>query len=94
MQSHVNYITAKKYSYLKGTPLLSEERFDYAKKLKEAMSDLLMVGEKLGKFEVEKRRAVEMEDFDTAKRKKVRQLRNVFTNSVYFNLMVFILLVR
>lgn len=31
-----------------------------------------MVGEKLGKFEVEKRRAVEMEDFDTAKIKKVR----------------------
>lgn len=54
------------------------------------MSDLLMVGEKLGKFEVEKRRAVEVEDFDTAKKKKVRKL----TNSVYFNLMVFILLLR
>ena len=63
---------AEQYSNPKENSLLSEERFDYAKKLKEAMSDLLMVGEKLGKFEVEKRRAVEMEDFDTAKRKKVR----------------------
>ena len=32
---------------------------------------LRQVGEKLGKFEVDKRRAVEMEDFDLAKHKKV-----------------------
>ena len=30
------------------------------------------VGQKLGKFDVEKRRAIELEDFDTAKKKKVR----------------------
>ena len=49
-----------------------EERFDYAKKLKQAMADLYKVGEKLGKFEVEKRRAIEMEDYDIAKSKKVQ----------------------
>lgn len=49
-----------------------EERYDYAKKLKEAIADLQKVGQKLGKFEVEKRRAVEMEDFDTAKKKKLQ----------------------
>jgi len=49
-----------------------EERYDYAKKLKEAISDLHKVGQKLGKFEVEKRRAVELEDFDTAKKKKLQ----------------------
>ena len=31
----------------------------------------LQVGQKLGKFDVEKRRAIELEDFDTAKKKKV-----------------------
>ena len=32
------------------------------------------VGEKLGRFEVEKRRAVEIEDYDLAKAKKVKGL--------------------
>jgi len=49
-----------------------EERFDYAKKLKQAIADLQKVGEKLGKFEVEKRRAIEIEDYDTAKAKKLQ----------------------
>ena len=39
------------------------------------------VGEKLGKFEVEKRRAVEMENFDLAKSKKV-----YFILVIYYNL--------
>lgn len=49
-----------------------EERFDYAKKLKQAIADLYKVGEKLGKFEVDKKRAIEMENYDLAKSKKVQ----------------------
>ncbi|XP_033763312.1 centrosomal protein of 104 kDa-like isoform X1 [Pecten maximus] len=49
-----------------------QERFDYAKKLKTAILDLQKVGEKLGKYEVEKRQAVENEDYDKAKLKKVQ----------------------
>ncbi|XP_053307348.1 centrosomal protein of 104 kDa [Spea bombifrons] len=46
------------------------ERYDYAKKLKQAIADLQKVGERLGRYEVEKRCAVEKEDYDLAKRKK------------------------
>ncbi|RUS82487.1 hypothetical protein EGW08_009750, partial [Elysia chlorotica] len=49
-----------------------EERYDYAKKLKAAITELQKVGEKLGKMEVEKRQAVESEDYDKAKVKKVQ----------------------
>ncbi len=38
----------------------------------------LKVGEKLGKLEVEKRRAIEMEDYDLAKAKKVRGFVSIF----------------
>ncbi|XP_069110819.1 centrosomal protein of 104 kDa-like isoform X1 [Argopecten irradians] len=48
------------------------ERFDNAKKLKTAILDLQKVGEKLGKYDVEKRQAIENEDYDTAKLKKVQ----------------------
>ena len=41
------------------------------------------VGQKLGKFDVEKRRAIELEDFDTAKKKKVRFF--VFLFYTYFD---------
>ncbi len=50
----------------------SEERYDYAKKLKVTIADLQKVGEKLGKYEVEKRQAVENEDYDKAKLKKIQ----------------------
>ena len=50
----------------------AEERYDYAKKLKTAIADLQKVGEKLGKFDVEKRQAVANEDYDKAKLKKVQ----------------------
>ena len=50
----------------------AEERYDFAKKLKQAMQDLQKVGEKLGKFDVEKRQAVESEDYDKAKLKKIQ----------------------
>ncbi|NXM75801.1 CE104 protein, partial [Serilophus lunatus] len=47
------------------------ERYDYAKKLKQAIADLQkVVGERLGQYEVEKRYAVEKEDYDLAKKKK------------------------
>ncbi|XP_067423204.1 centrosomal protein of 104 kDa isoform X2 [Emydura macquarii macquarii] len=46
------------------------ERYDYAKKLKQAIADLQKVGERLGRYEVEKRCAVEKEDYDLAKQKK------------------------
>jgi len=48
-----------------------EEKYDYAKRLKQAIAELHKVGMRLGKFEVEKRQAVENEDYD-AKLKKVQ----------------------
>nr|XP_015192656.1 PREDICTED: centrosomal protein of 104 kDa isoform X3 [Lepisosteus oculatus] len=47
-----------------------QERFDLAKKLKQAIADLQKVGEHLGRYEVEKRCAIDKEDYDLAKQKK------------------------
>ncbi|KAL3215827.1 hypothetical protein MRX96_033442 [Rhipicephalus microplus] len=49
---------------------IAEERFVFAKKLKNAVVELQKVGEKLGKMVIEKQMAVEMEDFDRARQKK------------------------
>ncbi|XP_029434701.1 centrosomal protein of 104 kDa isoform X2 [Rhinatrema bivittatum] len=49
---------------------VKNERYDYAKKLKQAIADLQKVGERLGRYEVEKRCAVEKEDYSLAKQKK------------------------
>ncbi|XP_063965860.1 centrosomal protein of 104 kDa-like isoform X1 [Lytechinus pictus] len=49
-----------------------QEEFDLAKRLKQAVSDLQKVGERLGRYEVEKRRAIETEDYDLAKVKKIQ----------------------
>lgn len=49
---------------------VKEERYDYAKKLTAVISDLYKVGEKLGKYEAEKKKAVELEDYDLAMEKK------------------------
>ncbi|XP_041953417.1 centrosomal protein of 104 kDa isoform X2 [Alosa sapidissima] len=46
------------------------ERYDVAKQLKQAIADLQKVGEHLGRYEVEKRSAIEREDYDTAKERK------------------------
>ncbi|XP_070615112.1 centrosomal protein of 104 kDa isoform X2 [Erythrolamprus reginae] len=46
------------------------EHYDHAKKLKQAIADLQKVGERLGRYEVEKRCAVKREDYDLAKEKK------------------------
>ncbi|XP_069466353.1 centrosomal protein of 104 kDa [Ambystoma mexicanum] len=48
------------------------ERYDFAKKIKQAIADLQKVGERLGRYEVEKRCAVEKEDYDLAKKKKAQ----------------------
>ncbi|XP_078498758.1 centrosomal protein of 104 kDa [Lissotriton helveticus] len=48
------------------------ERYDFAKKIKQAIADLQKVGERLGRYEVEKRCAVEKEDYDLAKKKKMQ----------------------
>ncbi|XP_048417121.1 centrosomal protein of 104 kDa isoform X1 [Stegostoma tigrinum] len=49
---------------------VKHERYDFAKKLKQAIADLQKVGERLGRYEVEKRCAIEKEDYDLAKQKK------------------------
>ncbi|XP_039074051.1 centrosomal protein of 104 kDa isoform X3 [Hyaena hyaena] len=60
---------------------VQKERYDYAKKLKQAIADLQKVGERLGRYEVEKRCAVEKEDYDRAKEKKQQMER--FRGQVY-----------
>uniref|UniRef100_A0A8C2MN64 Centrosomal protein 104 n=1 Tax=Cricetulus griseus TaxID=10029 RepID=A0A8C2MN64_CRIGR len=54
---------------------VKKERYDHAKKLKQAIADLQKVGERLGRYEVEKRCAVEKEDYDLAKEKKQQMAR-------------------
>uniref|UniRef100_A0A8C2V9U8 Centrosomal protein of 104 kDa n=1 Tax=Chinchilla lanigera TaxID=34839 RepID=A0A8C2V9U8_CHILA len=54
---------------------VQRERYDHAKKLKQAIADLHKVGERLGRYEVEKRCAVEKEDYDLAKEKKQQMAR-------------------
>lgn len=49
---------------------IKEEMFDDAKRYKEIMTDLYKVGERLGRLNVEKNKAIELEDFDLAKEKK------------------------
>ncbi|OAD62722.1 hypothetical protein WN48_07538, partial [Eufriesea mexicana] len=49
-----------------------EERFVYASKLKVAMENLRKAGERLGKYELEKKYAIALEDYDKAKAKKAQ----------------------
>ena len=51
---------------------IEEERYDYAKRLKQAIGDLYKVGEKLGRLEQEKKAAVAEENYDLAQAKKVQ----------------------
>ncbi|MGH0177796.1 UNVERIFIED_CONTAM: hypothetical protein FKN15_075896 [Acipenser sinensis] len=60
------------------------ERYDLAKKLKQAIADLQKVGERLGRYEVEKRCAVEKEDYDIAKLKK--QQMDEYRRKVYLEI--------
>lgn len=52
--------------------IFAEERFEYAGKLKVALEDLREAGETLGKYEQEKRQAINTEDYDRAKLKKLQ----------------------
>ncbi|GFY44879.1 centrosomal protein of 104 kDa [Trichonephila inaurata madagascariensis] len=56
---------------------ISDDRFVYAKKLKYAQNQLIKVGEKLGKLDIEKELAVEDEDYDRAhlKKEEIEKLR-------------------
>ncbi|CAH0552097.1 unnamed protein product [Brassicogethes aeneus] len=57
------------------------ERFEYARKLKHAMLSLKTAGEKLGKYELEKRHAIEKEDYERARQKKMQM--DEFRNKAY-----------
>ncbi|XP_053061981.1 centrosomal protein of 104 kDa isoform X2 [Acinonyx jubatus] len=60
---------------------VQKERYDYAKKLKQAIADLQKGGERLGRYEVEKRCALEKEDYGRAKEKQQQMDR--FRGHVY-----------
>lgn len=62
------------------------ERFEYARKLKLAMESLRTAGEKLGKYELEKRHAIELEDYERARHKKNQM--DEYRMSVYQDLCV------
>lgn len=49
-----------------------DERFEYARKLKGAMTELRSAGEKLGKLELSKTQAIQNEDYGKAKKKKTQ----------------------
>ena len=51
---------------------IEEERYDFAKRLKQAIGDLYKVGEKLGRLEKDKKAAVAEENYDLAQAKKVQ----------------------
>ncbi|KAJ8021473.1 hypothetical protein HOLleu_38689 [Holothuria leucospilota] len=61
----------RKLDLRKNEAVLQEE-YDIAKRLKQAIADLQKVGERIGRYEVEKRRAIETEDYDLAKVKKIQ----------------------
>ncbi|XP_031327961.1 centrosomal protein of 104 kDa-like [Photinus pyralis] len=62
------------------------ERYEYARKLKQTIERLRIVGERLGKYDLEKRHAIEMEDYERARHKK-KQMEE-FRQEAYANLFV------
>ncbi|XP_072390154.1 centrosomal protein of 104 kDa [Diabrotica undecimpunctata] len=60
------------------------ERFEYARKLKSAMTKLRVAGEKLAKYELEKRYAIEVEDYEKARHKKNQM--ELFRNETFVEL--------
>ncbi|XP_047457260.1 centrosomal protein of 104 kDa isoform X2 [Mugil cephalus] len=62
------------------------EKFEEAKNLKQAIADLQKVGERLARYDVEKRCAIEKEDYDLAKKKK--EVMEEYRRSVYQQLEV------
>lgn len=71
---------------------VSEERFEYARKLKLCMTSLRTAGERLGRYALAKRQAVSQEDFITAKLRK-EQIR-LYQEAVFAQLEVDKLLER
>lgn len=49
---------------------LSEEKYDEANRLKQAIQELSKIGERLARYDIEKRQAIEEEDYERAKLKK------------------------
>ncbi|XP_037334389.2 centrosomal protein of 104 kDa isoform X1 [Pungitius pungitius] len=66
--------------------MVQREKYEQAKNLKQAIADLQKVGERLARYDVEKRCAIEKEDYDLAKRKK--ELMEEYRRSVYQQLEV------
>nr|XP_046252684.1 centrosomal protein of 104 kDa isoform X2 [Scatophagus argus] len=66
--------------------MVRQEKYEQAKNLKQAIADLQKVGERLARYDVEKRCAIEREDYDLAKKKK--ELMEEYRRSVYQQLEV------
>ncbi|XP_041859898.1 centrosomal protein of 104 kDa isoform X2 [Melanotaenia boesemani] len=66
--------------------MVRQENFDQAKNMKQAIADLQKVGERLARYDVEKRCAIEKEDYDLAKKKK--ELMDEYRKKVYQQLEV------
>lgn len=66
--------------------IFQDERFEYARKLKVSIEKLREAGEKLGKYDLEKRHAIDMEDYERARRKKIQG--DEYRQQVYQQLMV------
>uniref|UniRef100_A0A3P8SSM1 Centrosomal protein of 104 kDa n=1 Tax=Amphiprion percula TaxID=161767 RepID=A0A3P8SSM1_AMPPE len=66
--------------------MVRQEKFEQAKNLKQAVADLQKVGERLARYDVEKRCAIEKEDYDLAKKKK--EVMEEYRRSVYQQLEV------
>lgn len=69
-----------------------DERFEYARKLKLCMTVLRCAGERMGRYALAKRQAVQQEDFTTAKLRK-EQI-EMYKNIVFEQLQVEMLLER
>lgn len=50
--------------------MIKDEKYDDAKKLKIAINELYKIGERLARYDIEKRQALEEEDYEKAKFKK------------------------
>uniref|UniRef100_A0A3B4ZDX1 Centrosomal protein 104 n=1 Tax=Stegastes partitus TaxID=144197 RepID=A0A3B4ZDX1_9TELE len=66
--------------------VVRQEKYEQAKNLKQAIADLQKVGERLARYDVEKRCAIEKEDYDLAKKKK--EMMEEYRKSVYQQLEV------
>jgi len=72
-------LTFKKW-YLFFLKILAE-KYDEAKRLKQAISELYKIGERLARYDIEKRQAIEDEDYEKAKIKK--QQMQEYRNETY-----------